>query len=90
MALVWDETKRRKTLDERGLDFAEAERVFASGHFTRGDDRHDYGEPRFVTVGYLKGRFVVVTWTPRGHDQRIISMRFGHGQEEDRFKKYVD
>ena len=89
MALVWDETKRRKTLDERGLDFADAASMFASGHFTRADDRRDYGEPRFITVGYLKGRFVVVTWTSRGDDQRIISMRFGHEQEEDRFKKYV-
>jgi uncharacterized protein len=54
MALTWNETKRRRTLVERGLDFADAEKVFAGNRFTRLDDRRDYGEPRYVTAGYLE------------------------------------
>jgi len=89
MAIVWDEAKRLRTLAERGLDFADAGRVFGGTHFDRVDDRHDYGELRIVTAGYLDGRFVAVTWTPRDGDQRIISMRHGHGQEEERFRQYL-
>lgn len=89
MAIIWNEAKRRKTLAKRSLDFADAEKVFAGDHFTRPDDRRDYGEPRLTTAGYLDGRFVVVAWTPRGDDQRIISMRHGHGQEEERFRRYM-
>ena len=84
---TWDEAKRRKTLSERGLDFARAERVFAGRHFTLPDRRADYGEPRYVTVGYMDGHFVVLAWTPRDGGKRIISMRYGHGKEEQRYKE---
>ena len=46
------------------------------------DERRDYGEPRFVTVGWLRDRFVAVVWTPRDDGRRIISMRYGHADEE--------
>jgi uncharacterized DUF497 family protein len=63
---TWDEAKRQVTLLERGLDFADAERVFEGRRFyTRSDDRRDYREARFITVGYLFERFVVVVWTDR-------------------------
>lgn len=86
MTISWDEAKRRRTLAERGLDFADADKVLAGNRYTRLDDRRDYGEPRYITAGYLEGRFVVITWTPRDGGQRIISMRHGHGQEEDRYQ----
>lgn len=90
MADTWDEAKRRRTLAQRGLDFADAAKVFAGKHFTRRDDRRDYGEARYTTVGWLKGLFVVVAWTPRGDGRRIISMRFGHEKEKERFRRHLD
>jgi uncharacterized DUF497 family protein len=53
-------------LAERGLDIRRAKQVFAGIHFTRADDRLDYGERQFVTVGMLDSRLVVFVWTPRG------------------------
>ena len=84
---TWDEAKRRKTLTERGLDFADAEKVFEGDHFDSRDDRRDYGEPRFITAGWLNGRFVVLVWTPRDGGRRIISMRYGHDHEEERYRQ---
>lgn len=78
----WDEAKRQSTLAERGLDFADAELVFAGPRVTLPDRRHDYGEPRFITAGWLRDRFAIVVWTPRGDGRRIISMRHGHADEE--------
>jgi uncharacterized protein len=86
----WDEAKRQATLAARELDFADAEQVIEGRQFTRRDDRRDYGEPRFITVGFLAGRFVVVTWTPREGGRRIISMRHGHDREKERFEVYLD
>lgn len=77
-----------RPLAERGLDLADAEKVFAGNRYTRLDDRRDYGEPRYITAGYLHGRFVI-TWTPRDDRQRLISMRYGHGQEE-RYQARMD
>jgi uncharacterized DUF497 family protein len=44
---TWDEAKRRTTLAEGGLDFAEAELVFAGRVMTLPDERRDYRERRF-------------------------------------------
>ena len=82
MRLTWDEAKRIATLAHRGLDFADAVKVFAGDHFTAPDDRRDYGELRYITAGWLDGRFVVLVWTPRDNSRRIISMRPGHAYEE--------
>jgi hypothetical protein len=79
----WDEAKRRTVPAERGLDFADAELVFAGRVATLPDERLDYREPRFITAGWLRGRFVVVVWTPRDEGRRIISMRYGHADEEE-------
>ncbi|MBM3512297.1 MAG: BrnT family toxin [Alphaproteobacteria bacterium] len=89
MANSWDERKRARTLVERGLDFADAEVVFAGLHFTRRDDRREYGEDRFITAGFLRARFVVITWTTRGRGRRIISMRYGHDKEKTRFRRQM-
>lgn len=65
-----------------------AKEVFAGVHFTRADDRFDYGEPRFVTVRMLDSRLVVFVWTPRGSARRIISMRHFHEREAKRLRPY--
>ncbi|WP_424140047.1 BrnT family toxin [Roseomonas chloroacetimidivorans] len=82
MEITFDPAKRDRTLQERGLDFSDAAEVFRGITATAPDERHEYGEPRFITAGYLRGRFVVLVWTPRGTARRIISMRYGHADEE--------
>jgi len=50
MEIGYDPAKRDKPLKERGLDFE--------------DTRKDYDERRWVTIGFLSGRMVVVGWPP--------------------------
>ena len=90
MLIEFDSAKREKTLLDRGLDFADAPRIFAGQHFTLADDRVDYGEERFVSVGRLVDRVVVLTWTPRGEVRRIISMRYANEREKARYTQYLD
>jgi uncharacterized DUF497 family protein len=87
--ITFDPAKRAKTLAERGLDFADAAQVFAGLHATLPDDRRDYGEPRFITAGHVRGRLVVLVWTPRGPARRIISMRHAHADEEARWRQHL-
>ena len=86
MRITFDPVKRRATLADRGLDVASAADVFVGLHATAPDDRHDYGEKRFITAGFLGGRLVVLVWTSRGEARRIISMRYAHAKEADRWK----
>lgn len=86
MKLSWDEAKRQKTLEERGLDFADATVIFGDPHFDVPDHRADYGESRMLTFGVLRGRMVAMVWTPRDEGRRIISLRYANDRERARFE----
>ncbi len=75
MKFTWNEAKRRSNLVKHRLDFADAPAVFAGIAFTFEDDRFDYGEERFITLGMLKDVVVVIAHTERNETVRIISMR---------------
>ena len=82
MRISYDPAKRAATIKRRGLDFADAAEVFAGDYTEALDDRHAYGEARYISAGYLRGRMVVLVWTPTDDGRRIISMRFCHADEQ--------
>ena len=49
--------------------------MFEGITFTFEDDRFDYGEQRFVTLGLLAGVPVSIVHTENEHEIRIISFR---------------
>ncbi len=75
MQFEWNDAKNRSNLAKHGLDFADAELVFAGPCVTFVDDRFDYGEERFVALGLLARRLVTIAHAPGGEATRIISMR---------------
>jgi uncharacterized protein len=85
MLIEFDDAKRHWTLAARGLDFGRAHEVFTAWHMTAEDLREHYEELRYITVGSLDGRLVVVVWTPRGSARRIISMRKANDREQARY-----
>jgi hypothetical protein len=87
MAITYDPAKRDRTLRERRLDFNDAAKVFAGWTLDIPDLRRDYGERRINSVGYLRGRMVILCWTPRGKDRRIISMRYANEREKTRYQE---
>ena len=89
MEISYDPAKRAATLEERGLDFVDAPEVFSGPVFELADGRFDYGEERYITIGLLRGRMVVLVWTPRGAARHIISMRKANEREQVRFKARI-
>ena len=89
MQIEFDQDKRDKALIERGLDFGRATEIFAGVHVTAADNRKDYGEQRFITVGLLDSRLVVMVWTPRGEVRRIISLRKANEREIKKFARIL-
>jgi uncharacterized DUF497 family protein len=85
VVITFDPKKRDRTLRELGLDFADAAIVFAGETLDIDDDRFDCGEPRTIAIGHLRGRMVVVVWTPRDADRHVIILRKAHERER---KKY--
>jgi uncharacterized protein len=85
MRFTWHEPKRQLTLQKRGLDFAQAEQVFMGSTFTFEDDRRDYGEQRWVTLGLLGDKVVVIVHTESEDEIRVISMREANKNEQHLF-----
>ena len=87
MVITFDPIKRAKNLNDRQLDFLDAEIVLSGPVFTVEDTRIDYSERRFQTVGFLAGRMVMVIWTPRGEAVHVMSMRKCNDKEQARYSK---
>jgi len=85
MEIQFDEAKRQRTLEKRGVDFADAANVFEQPNFTQEDDRYDYPETRYQTYGLIEGRMVMFAWTPTVDGIRVISMRKCNEREQKIF-----
>lgn len=90
MPISYDPGKRALTLTHRGLDFEDARQVFASRRLQIEDDRFDYGETRWQTIGRLNDDLVMVVWTPRGDARHVISMRKCNARERRRYLPRLD
>ena len=85
LKFIWDEQKRKKTLNERKLDFADAKKVFAGATFTVEDERLDYGARSFITMGLLGADVVIIVHTESDKEIRVISMCKGEKDEQENY-----
>ncbi|GGK26378.1 BrnT family toxin [Salinarimonas ramus] len=82
MEFEWDEAKGRINLVKHGIAFREAVLVFLDPRrCTWRDDRQDYGESRWLTVGIVRGQAWCVVHTQRAGVTRIISARKASARE---------
>lgn len=71
MVITWDEPKRQKVLQERGLDFARVTWAFLTGAIFVAER-----DGRRLAVGLLDGRAVAVVYAPLGAEAvAIVTMR---------------
>ena len=91
MRIEWDEQKRRENIRKHGLDFRDAPEVFYGPRLVRLDTRHDYGEDRYIAVGIIRSRIVVLVYAEDDVNQiiRIISLRKALHHERRRFQEYL-
>jgi len=90
MKFEWDEAKDRTNIRKHGFDFADVPEVFRGPLLARPDTREDYGEERWIAMGLLKHRVVVLSFTQRAEDViRIISLRKADRNEREAFEKAI-
>jgi uncharacterized protein len=76
-------------LKDHGLDFVDAPAVFDGVTYTFEDERFDYGEQRFVTLGVLNGIVVSIVHTESPRSIRVISFRKATKREQAIFFRSV-
>lgn len=89
MKFEWSDTKRKSNIKKHGIDFINAPIIFNRYTLTVEDDRYNYGETRFITLGLLDGRAVVVVHTENDDLIRIISIRKATKYEEKTYFSQV-
>ncbi len=83
MQYSYNNTKKALNLAKHGLDFDDARLVIESGKtVTFEDNRFDYGEQRFITLGLLQDSLVVIVTSETDKEIRIISMRKADKNEQ--------
>ena len=90
MEFEWDETKNRANIRKHGVSFITATRIFEKPFLTRRDDRKQYGEDRYISVGDVDGVAVlVVAHTDRGGRMRLISARPASRRERQAWYEHI-
>ncbi len=89
MKFEWDENKRLINLRRHGFDFADVWRVFENEIDVIIDDRFDYGETRYFALGLLYGRIVAVSYREDDEIIRIISVRKGNKNDEEKYFRNI-
>lgn len=89
LSFEWDEGKAKKNLIKHGVSFEEASTVFEDPlSLTIADPLHSDEEDRLVTLGEsTDGRPLVVVFTERGDNIRIISARRASRRERKDYEE---
>ncbi|WP_090323485.1 BrnT family toxin [Duganella sp. CF517] len=83
--ITWDENKRKKNLRKHGIDFADLEAVFDYPILSDEDSDAGQDEMRIKSLCLFRGDVVVIIWTPRPDNARIISCRYGDKHETQEY-----
>ena len=87
MAFQWDPAKARANRLKHDVGFPDAVGVFEDPGALTSDDPHP-NEDRFATLGTDPvGRLLVVIWTWRGDDIRLISARLATPRERRQYQE---
>ena len=75
MIFEWNEAKRERVLNERGIDFLDLAASLFDGRavITMPSRRGD--EERFITIGLIEDRSFVLVWVRRDETIRLITAR---------------
>lgn len=82
----WDDAKAAANLARHRVSFEVAREVFADPFaLDWRDERADYGEERYASIGIVQDRVLYVAYTMRAERIRIISARGATPHERKRY-----
>lgn len=89
LCFEWDDRKANSNLRTHGVSFREAATVFADPlSITIPDPDHSATELRFIDIGNsYAGRILVVSYTERGDNIRLISARPATRKERSQYEE---
>jgi uncharacterized DUF497 family protein len=90
MNYQWDPVKAKANVKKHGVEFADAVGVFDDTGAITIEDPDATGEQRFLSIGLdVLGRLIVVAFSYRGDDLRLISARKATRREISIYEKGI-
>jgi uncharacterized DUF497 family protein len=90
MRFEWDADKNIINIKKHGIDFKDVTEMFNYEMLSSLDLRGDYGEERWVGLGWLKPSLGVVVYVERHEDTiRIISARKATKYEVKKYENHI-
>lgn len=90
MRFEWDEAKNEINIRKHGIDFADVKDMFNHPMLALLDRREDYGEERWIGLGWIQQLVGVVVYVERRDDTvRIISARKATKHEVRRYEQSI-
>ena len=90
MKFTWDETKNAMNRQKHGIDFADVPTVFGYPIVSFSQQRKEYGEDRWVGIGWMGDILAVVVYTePTTGTRRIISARKANRHEQSIYTEEI-
>lgn len=87
MEIEFDPEKSDRNAQARGLPFDLVADFDFETALVAPDVREDYGEARFIAIGFIGRRLHVVAFTMRGVRLRVISLRKANAREAERYEQ---
>jgi len=90
VAIEFDPKKNAINLRKHGVSLSEGDGVLSDPLALTMEDPSVTGEQRFVTIGTnIFGSLMVIVWTGRGEDIRLISVRQAEPKERRNYEEGV-
>ncbi|CDX28907.1 PANL56 [Mesorhizobium plurifarium] len=86
----WDESKAKRNKLKHGVSFDLARGFDFDGAMVFEDATEDYGEERFVGIGFIGSKIHVIIYTMRDGNVRVISLRRATNEEIKSYVTYIE
>jgi uncharacterized DUF497 family protein len=86
----WDDDKNEENIRNHGIDLSDACEAFSGPLLYEADTRENYGEERWIGIGQIKGRVIVLAFVERASERiRLFSARKATRNEKNRFEEAI-
>ena len=89
MLFEWDEDKDQANIQKHGVGFETAKLIFDGSVLTWQDNRRNYGEDRYISIGQVHAAYILVVHTNRAGRIRLISARPASRKERQAYHEKI-
>lgn len=89
MVFEWDKYMNISNIKKHGIDFNDSPKIISNPMVTKVDDRKDYNEKSWISLGRLENMIVILAYAKSGKNIRIISIRKANKMQRKIYYEHI-